>query len=180
MFKYELLNQLQPVESRNKLFFFKAYHLQTFTTGWRVIGSDTVLRWLALAHLKATRLDCRPGVFSTCCLHVLPRCECECGRLFVSSVTPSIHRWLVRGVAPTAGAWHQLLRQPQRSRSSVTGWMDRGAYHSAEKNSRTGVMDGNHGIRGEICRKHPAVCLIRITNNLHGLGYAKQAQHLEL
>lgn len=99
-----------------------------------------------------------------------------CGRLFVSHCDPAIHRWLVQGVTPAAGARLQHLRDPQCSRSSVTKWTDGGAYYSAEEKNKTGLhvglMDQNRCSSGEISGKHPAVSVIRIMNILQCIGYA--------
>lgn len=83
---------------------------------------------------------------------------------------PSIHGWLVWGVALTASsALRTSMLQKQCHK------MDRGAYHSAENETglHAGLMDGNHCSSGEISITHPAVCLIIILNILHSLGYPR-------
>lgn len=158
------------------LFFSKAYCLQNFMTGWCIIGDDTALQCLALPPRSN-----KVGLQARGPLDVLFTCSPKvwvqmCGRLFVSHCDPAIHRWLVQGVTPAAGARLQHLRDPQCSRSIVTKWTDRGAYYSAEETNKTrihvGLMDENRCSSGEISGKHSAVSVIRIMNILQCVGYA--------
>lgn len=91
--------------NKQPLLFFKAYHLQTFTTGWRIIGSDTVLQWLASAgtpHSNRVGLQAR-GLFDVL-FTSSPEVWVRVWTAVCLLCDPSTHRRPVQGVALTAGA----------------------------------------------------------------------------
>lgn len=96
-----------------------------------------------------------------------------CGRLFVSHCDPAIHRWLVQGVTPAAGARLQHL-------SAAEAVLQNGLTEVRITAQRKRIKPGSmlawwmkiDAAVERFLEKHPAVSVIRIMNILQCVGYA--------